>query len=687
MVSNSVTLIRGAPIIPSRTTGRGSPRKTVQLRASYLLKTACFASIIIAVVRFSPSMPEAGLDPSWRTALNQAVAQGLVFGRDILFTFGPYAAVYTGQYHPAINELILFAGIVLALTYAFCALHVTSDGRMSALVYLCIVLLVAPRPPDAILYSYFFLACLVVARSTPGLGAESGHENNQSAALVVMAIGLGLLPLIKGTLAPICALTLLFSSAYLAYHRLWFRLVLMLGAFLLSMCTWWALAGQPLAALLQYLVSIVYITQGYTHAMAYYGPDAEVWIYLAASAAGLILLGFQRWSSLTTRVFLVLGLSLILFVAFKEGFVRHDAHAVIAVTTLVISGALMMLVIRGRMVVAFAVVSVLVFAYVGSHYRQFLIDGPVNRVVAEFSTAYARLSTFITRPEVLKERYKHALAQIRDEHPLPVLPGTTDIYSYNQSALIASRNTWNPRPIFQSYSAYTPRLQALNRRHLESRNAPQNVFFRLQPIDGRLPTFQDAASWPVLWNRYRVIGAVRDVLILRRHPDPNTRRLLRTFSTTQVRLGQKVQVPERDQPVFVRLKVQPTILGQLFSFLYKIPRLEITVTLSDGSQETYRLVSGIARSGFLISPLVTNIKQFALLASGCGNALSGREVESFSVTARSDTDIFWRNRHSVTFSKYVGAETPNASPSDKSVVAETEAVESLKMGKSVACDG
>ena len=42
-----------------------------------------------AYVPLSPFMPRNDVDGSWILALNQAVARGLVFGRDIVFTFGP----------------------------------------------------------------------------------------------------------------------------------------------------------------------------------------------------------------------------------------------------------------------------------------------------------------------------------------------------------------------------------------------------------------------------------------------------------------------------------------------------------------------------------------------------------------------------------------------------------------------
>ena len=58
---------------------------------------ALFFTTLAVFVPFSPGMPAAGLDPSWRFGLNQAIGQGLAFGRDIIFTFGPHASIFAKE--------------------------------------------------------------------------------------------------------------------------------------------------------------------------------------------------------------------------------------------------------------------------------------------------------------------------------------------------------------------------------------------------------------------------------------------------------------------------------------------------------------------------------------------------------------------------------------------------------------
>ncbi len=89
---------------------------------------------------------------------------------------------------------------------------------------------------------------------------------------------------------------------------------------------------------------------------------------------------------------------------------------------------------------------------------------------------------------------------------LPPVEGSVDIYPFELSALFAHGFLWAPRPVFQSYPAYNAELDAFICGILEGPNAPQHVFFRVQPIDGRLPALEDAGSWPVLLSRYEIVG-------------------------------------------------------------------------------------------------------------------------------------------------------------------------------------
>src|SRR5580765_5135422 len=88
-------------------------------RIATLLHWAFLTVTSLAVfVPFSPRFPAAELDSSWMFAMNQAVAQKLVFGKEIIFTFGPYASIYTEMYHPATDHLMIWGSLFIGVCYA-----------------------------------------------------------------------------------------------------------------------------------------------------------------------------------------------------------------------------------------------------------------------------------------------------------------------------------------------------------------------------------------------------------------------------------------------------------------------------------------------------------------------------------------------------------------------------------------
>ncbi|MDD2815892.1 MAG: hypothetical protein PHP00_09160 [Thiotrichaceae bacterium] len=100
-------------------------------------------SLITSIVTFVPFTPEihaSGIDASWMLALNQAVAQSLRFGTDIIFTFDPYAAIYSQSYHPATDSMMLWGSLYLALSYWFALIWLMRGVQGYWLIVLCGVL-------------------------------------------------------------------------------------------------------------------------------------------------------------------------------------------------------------------------------------------------------------------------------------------------------------------------------------------------------------------------------------------------------------------------------------------------------------------------------------------------------------------------------------------------------------------
>ncbi len=75
--------------------------------------------------------------------------------------------------------------------------------------------------------------------------------------------------------------------------------------------------------------------------------------------------------------------------------------------------------------------------------------------------------------------------------------------------------------------------------------------------------------------------------------------------------------------------------------LFKIDPLEIQVTRRDGTRKAFRLISGMSETGFIISPLIENINEFASLF-GDRAALSDNAIIAFQIKPAGGSSPFWR---------------------------------------------
>lgn len=95
---------------------------------------------------------------------------------------------------------------------------------------------------------------------------------------------------------------------------------------------------------------------------------------------------------------------------------------------------------------------------------------------------------------------------------------TFDILGHDQYLLAGlPTRPWAPRPVMQSYSAYSPRLADMNLQHLLSPAGPRQLIVRLATLDNRLPAFDEALLWPVIGRYLGTSRRAGDCLILSRH--------------------------------------------------------------------------------------------------------------------------------------------------------------------------
>ena len=475
----------------------------------------------------------------------------------------------------------------------------------------------------------------------PGSDAEQrGGSSKASAALFsALLFGLGLVPLIKGSLIAIAGASsvgafLIFLSA---------GLPLLAAASLVlpaaGVAAFWIFAGQSLADIPAYFLNMQQIISGYTEAHALDRDFREVITFIAASAA-IFWVVLTMGAKTGFKVPLAIVFAAFLFSAFKNGFVRHaDGHAYYAAAALLLAAVAINLTPfnLGR---SASVLWIAVMAW-------FVIDGAYIRSVPDL-LYFNLLKSYSEGVDGFRQRYienvdlnqafSKRVASIAAQAQFPKLEGPTDIYNYGQSYLLASGAHWRPRPVLQSYSADTAYLASLDRDHLAGPNAADNILFKLETIDDRFPTMDDGASWPVLLSKY-TLAAVEpnDYLLLKRIKDAAAPEMSEALSGS-FSLGEDVELPTVKALLYAEITVEPTFFGKAASLLYKPEILRIVVTLANGQTRNFRVDSAMMSAGFLLSPLIENTGEFGDLF-GNYNILRENEVRSIRIDGN---PLYWR---------------------------------------------
>ena len=585
------------------------------LSTARLLRVAGVVGLIVTtlmLIPFTPVMPRAGLDPSWGAALNVAVAHGLVFGKDVIFTFGPLASVYTHQYAPETDSIMMVASCLYASSFAAIFALVAWPNRL--FIGIAIPLIIAfPLMSDANFYALpvFFLyatARLCLPETSPMYLRPTSAVLG---TLGVTAAALGMIPIIKASLLGAAIVVVGIALILLARKNLPLSLSLLAIA-LISLCAWWVISGQHLVDLPRYFLAQSPIVSGYTEAMSVeHTPTGPILYVIAALVICRGVWLTMREEDSLVALAVVAGTIWALFVAFKAGFIRHDMHALISSSTLLFVTCAALCFVKRSQQVAIIVVIALAAALLGQ--ARSLNAEPMrlhNAIHDTLDGIQARLQS----NDVMHSRYLIALEAVRRDLPISGVEGSVDLYPVNLTLIFANGLPWAGRPVLQSYSAYTPSLLEADANHLRGANAPKNVFFTFKPIDNRLPALDDSMSLIALLERYRVVDYNASYLHMVKTDSATGARLLQDETTQQTaQWGQAIDVKARG-PLWVSIDVQQTLAGRILEDLFKLPPLEIDVTLDDGSVMHRRYIPKIGQAGFIVSPYLENEKDFANLA-------------------------------------------------------------------------
>lgn len=601
----------------------GGPRTSLFVAAALLLALAA------ALLRtpFLPALPSDGLDPGWLEVLLRGQQEGAVFGRDLVFMYGPLSLLQTLYFDAAAYPwVLLFHLATAAAGMAAVCLLLRREAAPWFLAFALAALLPLPLLWDSTLLPLPFLAAL--------LRLAGGRAALGLALLLVLLTAIGgyskFTFLVAGAMAlPVADLLLLWRQR---------RPPVLTPLFLAAVLLTHLLSGQPLEGLPPFLSTSLEILRGYPAEAALPGPPGWGWeeraAFLAMAAALLALLlagalGQARPLAPGRRLGALLLLALGLFALWKTGFVRHDGHAVTAWTALPpLAAAAVAPLLAGRLrraalLLLLGTAFLLQLQSIRMHFwPPEQRPGPAG-VAATILEGRAGALAFALRlladpageVAALQAAATEARREIAQAYALPDLPGTVDVVGGPPLAALASGLDLDPRPTIYGHVAMTNALLQMNRAHLTGPGRPQWLLWRVQSIDGRYPSLDDGFLWPTILARYELTGATPHFLVMRARAAPLALSL-EPLAERRLVPGKWVRIPRDAGAVWASVTLEESWADRLLALLWRPPLLTLEVQFVGGRRQLFPLPRALAAGGFLLSPLVQDLGGLQRLASG-----------------------------------------------------------------------
>jgi hypothetical protein len=562
-------------------------------------------AFVIAVITWQPLQitPAAGLDPSWITGLAMATHRGLDFGTQVIFTYGPLGFLR--------HQLVMYGDLAVLSTVYVVAVRV---GLAAAVLWavrrrlpLWVAIIVALGAslivtPDAIVVIVFLCCAAAIWEDPPKRAASLVAYGGAlvSAVEVLVKLNTGFLVL------ALC----LVATLVLEGNRL--RNLLRFGAtFLAAFAALWFATGQGIGNLDDYLRTAFEVISGFSGAMSLSAGRG----WTLAAAAVVICATVGAWILAVWRLprpqagGLVALVVILCFLAWKAGFVRQDAGHIEFFFSWMIAPWIALIWVRGWGRIAglagFGVMVVLFYAGTGffpAHDGYLTADlDPVHNAKAAVNNVHdlldpgARSAERDLARQALVDQYRLDPKTLRMIGDQPV-----DVYPSEASLAWAYGLNWDPLPVFQTYTAYTPLLDHQNANALTSADGPRLIL--RQPIgslDGRYPPYDTPAATLAMLCNFKALRTTSRFQLLGRVADRCG--ASHEISSVSADYGQTVQVPRAlrsGEAVFARVSgLMPSGIEQLRALLL---RPAVRGLVFDG-QWKYRFIPAVAGDGLILS--------------------------------------------------------------------------------------
>ncbi len=600
-------------------------------------------ALLLSIVSFPDlvSNYDLTIDPQIHWVFNWLFENNFDLTQKIIFPHGPLSFL---EYPLGIGNNILLSSLfvfTLHFLFAYTALLLFSgEKKWSSIVYLLSI--------------YFSLQYLDFELTLCGLVflLIGNHLQKKNILFLVLAIIVSAFAFyIKISIGIISASMLASYFMYLIFFGFTSskKELVTLATFPLLLIVIWLGLYQNIDGFTEYLIGIKELIIGNSDSASLY-PDNN-WILLSASLLSLIVFPFIGLSKQSKILFGISVLSLL--AVWKHSMAREDAWHIMKFGYWIFFIGLTILLNekKWQLFASLALSFSLGFFYLNA--RSVTASSLISLKLPKLEHMYNNLlSTKEKRRSEDKIVAEANTCLLSDKDRLLIGDSFVDCYPYNYCFIQANNLQWAPRPIIQSYAAYTTQLDSKNAEHFLSYSAPDYIIWEsdilkrdrwqsdMSSIDGRYLMHDEPQTIQNIFSSYYIVSKEENyVLWAKRKEALVVKEKELTRKKVDIGWGTWIPVPKHNTAIQLNAQLNNSLLAKLKSAVYKGEAVFLEFKTAQGIRKQ-RVTQKHLSQNLLISPLIENLNSNNVL----------QKVEAVRFTTH--TPKFFSKTFPVRFTEY-----------------------------------
>lgn len=612
-----------------------------------------------------------------------AISNQLHYGKDLLVTpYGPLGWMFKGihisltkGYLHTVFQTFLLNGLNALLRVSIIALFwnaATSKGDkvIASAASLCIFLAFPVSRSETLLNLCILLACTICVFMHMYMSTSHSTEKNNNilsskwcmrcmAAIVGVLVALP--PLVKFSYFMIAVALFIILSTIFFIRKRYIEIGVFLGTYFVTTVLLWVISGEKIQYLFSYFNAMLHFVSGYSEVMAlsfgayeYAFRDFMFAIFVCAIYGIMLLYLLFKNRFFAVSWFII---SPLLFLIFKEAFVRSDAHTMGFANNFLY-------------IICFLLYTFLhMHSKEGQTYTFFLKFGRIfwpvllallllprisagewnvkNQLYTDFHKLSSREKYMVELNRVMESAKQNPEYIALNQDIAAYSDKTLGMLSGEQSFFLAYdlMDRFKIDPMISLWENFTSESESLSARHYSRDNAPDVLLYRPEPLDAEYFPFRMGTILQSLLENYRVANINESgYLLLENQGEKHIKKELFEIDVPkQYMIGDSIEIPQIDDAhVFMRVDWEPTLLGQLSNFILKSPENRVQITTVGGNTHQYRFFRTLAQQGIYVSNYVDS-------ADGLAEVFEGNANNSIVSIALNGNPLFYQKNFRVSF--------------------------------------